>query len=180
MVEISPATGHVHGAVRAGGHMLVGTRDGVNRVDPATCRLERVGESRDDLMAFMGDPSSLLLASDRPGPGSDMVNPLGLMTSTDGGDSWRAVSLGGPVDFHAMAENGDQVIGWITRGPPPIQWPGSPIPDPHPNEYRAARVRRIGNSGIREFGKDKLFSASGSVRDEQAVAPTNRWTALSR
>ena len=160
--------------------MLVGTRDGVNRVDPATCRLERVGESRDDLMAFMGDPSSLLLASDHPGPGSDMVNPLGLMTSTDGGDSWRAVSLGGPVDFHAMAENGDQVIGWITRGPPPIQWPGPPIPDPHPNEYRAARVRRIGNSGIREFGKDKLFSASGSVRDEQAVAPTNRWPALSR
>jgi hypothetical protein len=128
-------------------------------------------------MAFMGDPSSLLLASDRPGPGSDMVNPLGLMTSTDGGDSWRAVSLGGPVDFHAMAENGDQVIGWITRGP--LQSNG---PDPR---YRTPIRTNIGQpgregSGIREFGKDKLFSASASVRDEQAVAPTNRWTALSR
>ena len=120
MVEITPAIGHVHGAVVDGDSLLIGTHDGVHRVDPVTGTAIRVGESRDDLMAFTGDPSTLLLASGHPGPGSDLPNPLGLVTSTDGGDSWTPVSLTGQVDFHSLAVQGDEVVGWDTRGP--LQW----------------------------------------------------------
>ena len=120
MAQISPALSHVHAAVVDKDRLLVGTHDGVHAVDPVSGVSSRVGTSQDDLMAFAGDPSGVLAASGHPGPNSTMGNPLGLVTSSDGGTTWQAVSLEGEVDFHSLAVRGSDVVGWDTRGA--LQW----------------------------------------------------------
>jgi uncharacterized protein (DUF305 family) len=117
ITAISPRLGHLHGAVVSGSDLLIGTHDGVHRVAMDSGRSERVGESADDFMGFAGDPQGLLAASGHPGPGSSLPNPLGLITSTDEGRTWQPVSLTGEVDFHSLAVNTDQIVGWDTRGP---------------------------------------------------------------
>ncbi|MDA2988888.1 MAG: DUF305 domain-containing protein [Actinomycetota bacterium] len=120
LVEISPSLSHVHGVVVDGDGLLLGTHDGVHRVDPESGASERVGESRDDFMGFAGAADATLVASGHPGPGSTHPNPLGLITSDDGGQTWQSVSLLGQVDFHGLAVRGNEIVGWDTRGP--LQW----------------------------------------------------------
>ena len=120
LVEISPALGHVHGVVVDGDELLLGTHDGLHRVDPVSGESVRIGESRDDLMAFAGDSEGRLVASGHPGAGSTMPNPLGLITSDDRGVTWNSASLLGQVDFHGLTVAGSQIVGWDTRGP--LQW----------------------------------------------------------
>lgn len=120
LIEISPALGHIHGMVVDGEELLVGTHDGVHRVDPETGDSDRVGSSRDDFMGFAGRVDAKLVASGHPGPGSTLPNPLGLLTSDDAGRTWQSVSLLGEVDFHGLAVRGSEIVGWDTRGP--LQW----------------------------------------------------------
>jgi len=120
LTTISPALGHVHGVVVDGDQLLVGTHDGLHRVDPVTGASVRVGVSRDDFMAFAGSAQETLVASGHPGPGSSMPDPLGLVTSSDGGRTWKSSSLLGQVDFHSLAIRDDEIVGWDTRGP--LQW----------------------------------------------------------
>ncbi len=119
-VAVTPALGHVHGAVVDGDDLVVGTHDGVHRIAIATGESQRVGTSQDDFMGFTGQVTGTLVASGHPGPGSDRPNPLGLLASDDGGATWQERSLLGEVDFHGLAVDGDEVVGWDTRGP--VQW----------------------------------------------------------
>lgn len=50
-----------------------------------------------------------IYSSGHPAPGSALRNPLGLIKSTDGGATWRALGLSGEADFHAMA------VGYATN-----------------------------------------------------------------
>jgi uncharacterized protein (DUF305 family) len=113
---ISPAIGHIHGAIVGSDALILGTHDGVHSVNYTTGRTQRIGNTRDDMMAFAGDPQTMLVASGHPGLGSTLPNPLGLITSTDAGSSWTTQSLSGEVDFHSLAVNGSQLVGWDTRG----------------------------------------------------------------
>jgi uncharacterized protein (DUF305 family) len=119
-VGISPPLSHVHGVVVDGEDLLVGSHDGAHRVNALTGKSTRIGQSRDDLMAFSGNPATVLVASGHPGPGSSMRNPLGLVVSSDGGANWQSISLEGEVDFHGIAVRDSELVGWDTRGP--LQW----------------------------------------------------------
>lgn len=119
-ISITPALGHVHGVIVDGDGLVVGTHDGVHRIELPAGSSSRIGTSQDDLMGFAGDASGSLVASGHPGPGSALPNPLGLMVSEDAGQSWRPTSLQGEVDFHGLAVRGDEIVGWDTRGP--LQW----------------------------------------------------------
>jgi uncharacterized protein (DUF305 family) len=116
-LAITPTLGHIHGGVIDSGSLLLGTHEGLHRVNIQTGEASQVGSSMDDLMAFAGTPATALVASGHPGMGSTMPNPLGLVRSNDRGESWQAVSMAGMVDFHSLAVNGNEVVGWDTRGP---------------------------------------------------------------
>ncbi len=55
----------------------------------------------DDYMGF-AITRAALYSSGHPAPGSNAVNPLGLVKSTDGGRTWRSLGLQGEADFHVM------------------------------------------------------------------------------
>jgi uncharacterized protein (DUF305 family) len=116
-LAITPALGHIHGGVIDSGSLLLGTHAGLHRVDIQSGNSTQVGESMDDLMAFAGTAATSLVASGHPGMGSTMMNPMGLVRSNDGGLSWQSVSMAGMIDFHSLAVNGSEIVGWDTRGP---------------------------------------------------------------
>jgi len=60
--------------------------------------------------------AELLVASGHPGVGSLLPDPVGLIRSTDGAETWETVSLTGEIDFHSLAIDGDQVAGSATAG----------------------------------------------------------------
>lgn len=104
---------HAHGLVVADdGSLLVGTHTGIVKVgrDGSTAK---VGSVDDDLMGMTGVPGTgRLISSGHPGASSRMPNPLGLMSSEDGGLTWTPLSLVGEVDFHALATDGELIAGF--------------------------------------------------------------------
>lgn len=112
-IEIEGSLDHVHGIVVTDeGTLLLGTHTGVAALT-TDGTLTRVGDGRDDHMGMTGIPgTSRLVSSGHPGPASTLPNPVGLLSSDDGGRTWTPVSLVGAVDFHALATDGTRVVGF--------------------------------------------------------------------
>jgi hypothetical protein len=101
--------GHVHNIALDGNRLLLGTHDGLwqqaSGQDPA-----QLSSDAFDVMG-LAKSGSALLASGHPPEGSTGPADLGLITSTDGGQTWSEVSLGGKVDFHRLVTSADVVTG---------------------------------------------------------------------
>ncbi|MGH9283119.1 MAG: F510_1955 family glycosylhydrolase, partial [Acidimicrobiales bacterium] len=111
-----PGVSHVHGlgVNPADGSLHVATHHGTFRIqgdDPA----ERVGDSYQDTMGFTVAGPDRFLGSGHPdvqGFRQGQPRLLGLIESTNAGESWSAVSLSGEVDFHALAFAHGRTYGW--------------------------------------------------------------------
>ncbi|MEA5652839.1 MAG: hypothetical protein R5N74_07480 [Cutibacterium granulosum] len=102
---------HVHGIARhpRTGDVLVATHQGLfQQVDG---KLVRKGPAI-DLMGFTVGDDGTLYASGHPAPGTDLPQPVGLVTSQDTGGTWQVASLGGQSDFHALTAGPNGVIGF--------------------------------------------------------------------
>lgn len=111
--EEDPGLVHVHGlgVNPADGLVYVATHSGLWRL-PGDGPAERVGEAGYDLMGFTVVGSDHFLASGHPTLVDDLPPLLGLIESTDGGQTWHSESLLGDVDFHALRVAHDRVYGW--------------------------------------------------------------------
>ncbi|MGH9244665.1 MAG: F510_1955 family glycosylhydrolase [Acidimicrobiales bacterium] len=111
-----PGVAHVHGLGinPADGLLYVATHYGTFRIlesGPA----ERVGDSYQDTMGFTVVGADRFVGSGHPdaaGLREGQPGLLGLIESTDGGESWTSVALSGQVDFHALAYAHDHIYGW--------------------------------------------------------------------
>jgi hypothetical protein len=110
---------HIHGLdapAWAGGDLLVATHHGlVRRTAGGDWFL--VGETQHDLMGFRAHATErgVLYGSGHPDLRSGLPNPLGLVTSRDGGVTWQSTSLAGQADFHALSvqhSNGNVLVGF--------------------------------------------------------------------
>jgi hypothetical protein len=103
-------SGHVHGmSVDPGtNRILLATHDGL--FDVSQSPAQQIGPTI-DLMGFTTTSDGTLYASGHPGPGTDLPDPVGLITSTDDGRTWEPVSRQGETDFHALAATRDGLIG---------------------------------------------------------------------
>lgn len=103
---------HVHGVARnpADGQVYLATHDGLFRITPATAPV-RVGPVI-DLMGFTLAGPNHFYASGHPGPGTDLPNPVGLIESTDAGQTWTPLSRQGQSDFHTLTASGVGIVGF--------------------------------------------------------------------
>lgn len=62
----------------------------------------------DDYMGFAATRTAFY-SSGHPAPGTNAVNPIGLVKSTDGGRTWHTLGLRGEADFHVMA------VGYVSN-----------------------------------------------------------------
>lgn len=102
-LNLSPATAsisHIHNVEVFGKKILLGTHEGLFEHKSAS-ETKQIGKIDFDLMG-LASFGSKLYASGHPGKVSKALNPLGLITSSDGGMSWQQVSLAGEVDFHML------------------------------------------------------------------------------
>ena len=102
---------HIHAVARdpKSGELLLATHEGLFR--HVNGDLVQNGPVI-DLMGFAVAPDGTYYASGHPGVGVDLPQPVGLITSTDAGRSWRVASRGGQSDFHALTASGDTVYGY--------------------------------------------------------------------
>lgn len=103
---------HVHGlCVDPGeGILYAGTHYGLFRL-PADGEGTRVADRVQDFMGFTVAGPNHFLASGHPGVGQDAPSSLGLIESTDGGQTWQSLSLAGEADFHALEYRHGTVYG---------------------------------------------------------------------
>lgn len=102
---------HVHAIARdpGSGKLLVAAHDGLYVYDGATPA--RVGPVI-DLMGFTVAGPGHYYASGHPGTATDLPQPVGLIESRDGGNTWTVLSRGGASDFHALTTAGSTVVGF--------------------------------------------------------------------
>jgi hypothetical protein len=105
---------HGLGVDPADGSLYVATHYGTFRV-PDKGEARRVGDTFQDTMGFTITGDRHFLGSGHPDPaGMREGQPpqLGLIESTNAGETWQPVSLSGEVDFHGLAYAHDRVYGW--------------------------------------------------------------------
>ena len=102
---------HIHAVARdpKTGDLLLATHEGLFR--HANGELLQNGPVI-DLMGFTVAPDGTYYASGHPGAGVDLPQPVGLITPTDSGRTWRVSSRGGESDFHALTSSPTSVVGF--------------------------------------------------------------------
>lgn len=108
---------HVHAITRdtvtgggaGAGTILLATHEGLFRLQDG--ELTHTGPVV-DLMGFTVTPEGRYLASGHPGTGTDLPEPVGLIESTDQGQTWQVLSRGGESDFHALSAGPNGVLGF--------------------------------------------------------------------
>jgi hypothetical protein len=113
-VVSDPEPVHVHGlginpADRA---LFIATHTGLFRAPAGQQRARRVGDRLQDTMGFTVTGPNRFLGSGHP-DGRDNLPPfLGLIRSSDAGQSWQPVSLLGERDFHVLEAAGRRIYGY--------------------------------------------------------------------
>lgn len=105
---------HVHGlgVDPADGMLYAASHFGLFRV-PEDGDAERVADRYQDTMGFTVAGPNTFVGSGHPDlQEPDLPTHLGLIRSTDAGETWDIVSLGGEVDFHALRVAHGRIYGW--------------------------------------------------------------------
>jgi len=120
----------VHGISRdpKTGDLLLATHEGLFRAVGG--QLLQTGPVI-DLMGFAAASDGTFYASGHPGVGVELPQPVGLLTSTDGGRTWQQQSRGGQSDFHALTVGPTNVTGFdgaLRTSADRKTWTDRPIP----------------------------------------------------
>ena len=91
---------HIHGVTVFGDKVLFSTHEGLYQ-HLAANSMKKISSEDFDVMGLAAYGQTMY-ASGHPGVGSREANPLGLLSSADGGKSWKKISLQGQVDFHML------------------------------------------------------------------------------
>lgn len=118
-----PGVVHVHGlGIDPGdGTLYAATHNGLFEI-PESGRATRIGDRYQDTMGFTVIGPRHFLASGHPDMADDDLfeqgTPphLGLIESTDGGESWKKRSLFGQADFHAIVAAHARVYAYDSTG----------------------------------------------------------------
>ncbi|MEK6276263.1 MAG: F510_1955 family glycosylhydrolase [Actinomycetota bacterium] len=113
-----PGPIHVHGLGinPADGALFIATHTGLWRTAAGETKARRVGNHQQDTMGFTIIGPDRFLGSGHPDQqqyrDEGLPPLLGLIESTDGGDSWQPISLLGKADFHVLRSHGSRVYGF--------------------------------------------------------------------
>lgn len=117
VVASDPGPIHVHGlgVNPKDGSLFIATHTGLWRTAQGDTRAERVSDHLQDTMGFTIIGPDRFLGSGHPDQQQfeEGLPPLlGLIESTDSGESWQPISLLGEADFHVLRSKGSRVYGF--------------------------------------------------------------------
>lgn len=107
------SVGHIHGLGidPADDNLYVATHFGLFHV-PDTGNPTRVANRFQDTMAFTVVGPGHFLGSGHPDLTEDLPSHLGLIESTDAGETWEPLALQGEADFHILEPAGDVLYAY--------------------------------------------------------------------
>ncbi len=108
-----PGMTHIHGLGinPSNDSLYIATHYGLVRIDDNQAP-QRVGTLTQDFMGFTVTGPDEFLASGHPDPADRQQPPhLGLIKSSDAGNTWESLSLKGSADFHALEYRHGRVYG---------------------------------------------------------------------
>jgi hypothetical protein len=107
------SVGHIHGlgVDPADDSLYVATHFGLFHVDQSG-QPSRVADRYQDTMAFTVVGPGHFLGSGHPDLREDLPAHLGLIESTDAGETWTALALQGEADFHILEPAGDVLYAY--------------------------------------------------------------------
>jgi outer membrane protein assembly factor BamB len=107
------SVGHIHGLGidPADDTLYVATHHGLFHVDE-TGEPKRVADRWQDTMAFTVVGPGHFLGSGHPDLRDDLPPHLGLIESTDAGETWTPLALQGDADFHILEPAGDVLYAY--------------------------------------------------------------------
>lgn len=107
-----PEMEHIHGLGidPADGALYAGTHYGLFRI-PASGQPALVGDRVQDFMGFTVVGPNHFLASGHPGAEQGGPSSIGLIESTDAGETWQPLSLSGEADFHSLDTAAGSIYG---------------------------------------------------------------------
>ncbi|WP_216853351.1 F510_1955 family glycosylhydrolase [Phytoactinopolyspora halotolerans] len=108
--QAGAAFGHIHGLGVVDGVLHVATHYGLFSVDSGGVSM--TSEDDHDFMGFTVADDGSFLASGHPNSRTDLPGHLGLLGSSDGGQTWDQIALTGEVDFHALDAKDGVVVGY--------------------------------------------------------------------
>ena len=104
---------HIHGLGVQGNTLFIATHGGLWVAPDGQTKAGRVGTSQQDIMGFSVLSKGRFIGSGHPHPSQHDLPPnLGLIESSDGGKTWKNVSLLGEADFHVLESSGPRVYGF--------------------------------------------------------------------
>ncbi|PXY28242.1 F510_1955 family glycosylhydrolase [Prauserella muralis] len=114
--DAAPTLGHVHGlgVDPADGTLYAASHYGVFRL-PDQGDPELIADRQQDTMGFTIVGPRHFLGSGHPDPDEDLPPHLGLIESTDAGQTWKSLSLSGETDFHALEAKHKLVYGYDSQ-----------------------------------------------------------------
>ena len=165
VVATDPGPIHVHGlgVNPKDGSLFIATHTGLWRTAPGETQAERVSEHQQDTMGFTIIGPDRFLGSGHPDQqqfrDEGLPPLLGLIESTDAGESWQPISLLGEADFHVLRSKGNRVYGfdatnerlmfsrdagrtWAERRPP------APLADMAVNPSNLSHLIASGEGGL--------------------------------
>lgn len=110
-----PGPIHVHGLGidPSDGALFIATHTGLFRVGADERQAVRVEDRFQDTMGFSIVGPNRFLGSGHPDAREQALPPLlGLIESTDAGQTWQSISLSGEADFHVLRSAGARVYGY--------------------------------------------------------------------
>jgi len=113
-VVVDPGPVHVHGLGinPSDGALFVATHTGLFRAPEGDPQARRVKDRFQDTMGFTVVGPDRFLGSGHPDGREDLPPFLGLIRSTDAGETWQPVSLLGTRDFHVLEAAGRRIYGF--------------------------------------------------------------------
>lgn len=116
---------HVHGLSYSsdGKRLMIPSHHGLAVYENGTW--SKASGPQHDYMGFSATAKGLY-SSGHPAPGSGLVNPFGVIRSSDGGKTWEKLGLEGETDFHLLATswNANAVYVWNPAPSSRIKRPG--------------------------------------------------------
>lgn len=100
---------HVHNIRALGDQIILGTHEGLYQYLNEKS-VKRISPERFDVMGLAISARGIF-ASGHPGQGSKLPEPIGVLFSSDGGETWKKLALAGQVDFHILETVGQDIYG---------------------------------------------------------------------
>ncbi len=171
VIASDPGPIHVHGlgVNPKDGSLFIATHTGLWRTAAGETKAERVGNHQQDTMGFTIIGADRFLGSGHPDQqqyrDEGLPPLLGLIESTDAGESWQPISLLGKADFHVLRSKGNRIYGfdstnerlmfsrdagrtWVQRRPP------APLVDMAVNPSNSSHLIASGEAGLWKSASD--------------------------